>query len=174
MFWVIIAKTIAVHTLTYFGVGFAAFKVFNYTATLAQKDNNFRPATDPLVRAGVLFQPLRGLLFGIVFYFFRDILFHPGNGWLIMWVMLVFVGILSTFAPAPTSIEGFIYTKPSSRRNWGGLVEILIQSLLLSIITHYWVVYPENTWLDWHLGRVVRRCDDSLSIRVIAEKVQST
>ncbi|MGA9049053.1 MAG: hypothetical protein WB588_08680 [Dehalococcoidia bacterium] len=151
-FWIIIAKTVAVHTLTYFGVGFAAFKLFNYTATLARQDNNLRPSTDPLVKAGVLFQPIRGILFGLIFYFFRDILFHLENGWLITWAMLVFVGIFSTFTPAAGSIEGFIYIKSSNRRNWGGLVEILTQSLLLSIITYYWVVYPDNAWLNWTLG----------------------
>ncbi len=152
MFWTIIIKTIIVHTLTYFIVGLTAFKLFNYTAVLSDPTRNMRPATHPLVRAGILFQPIRGFLFGIVFYFFRDILFHQGNGWLIMWVVLVFVGIFSTFAPAPSSIEGFIYTKSGYRRNWGGLVEILTQSLLLSIITYYWVVYPENAWLNWTFG----------------------
>jgi hypothetical protein len=66
--------------------------------------------------------------------------------------MLVVVGILSTFGPAPSSIEGLIYTKLSFKGLWGGLVEVLTQSLLLSVITYYWVTHPEKRWLNWVLG----------------------
>ena len=148
----ILLKTAIVHTLTYFIVGATAFFVFNYKATLEHPANNMRSATDPLVRAGVLFQPLRGILFGIVFYLLRDVLFFRPNGWFVMWIMLVAVGILSTFAPAASSIEGFIYLKSSEGVNWGGLVEILIQSFSLSIISFYWIIHPKLTWLTWLLG----------------------
>lgn len=151
IFWIIIIKTAVVHTLTYFLVGVSAFTLFKYAAALSRSDNNFRPATDPLVRAGILFQPIRGILFGIVFYLLRDVLFQT-NGWLIIWIMLVIVGILSTFAPAGFSIEGFIYLKQVSITKWGGLVEILTQSFLLSVITYYWVNHPENILLNWLLG----------------------
>jgi hypothetical protein len=151
MFWEIIVKTIVVHTLTYFGVGATAFAVFNYTSTLAHPANNMKPSTDPLVRAGVLFQPIRGFLFGIVFYLLRDVLLLQANGWFIIWIMLVIVGVLSTFAPAASSIEGLIYLK-SEGKNWGGLVEILSQSFLLSIIVYYWINHPELFWLTWLLG----------------------
>jgi len=152
MFWAIITKTIIVHTLTYFIIGLIAFKVFNYTALLADPTHNMRQATHPLVRAGALFQPVRGFLFGIVFYLLRDILFLQTNGWLIMWIMLIIVGIFSTFAAAPGSIEGFIYTKSAFGKSSFGLLEILSQSLLLSFITYYWVNHPEYVWLTWLLS----------------------
>ena len=153
MFWEIVARTIVVHTLTYFVVGLIAYRLLNYTAMLAapERASFMRPTSDPLVRAGVLFQPIRGLLFGTVFYLLRGELFDQGNGWLVMWVMLVFVGILSTFAPAPSSIEGLIYTKSSFPRSAAPL-EILIQSFLLSVLTFYWVGHPDNAWLNWGLG----------------------
>ncbi|MEW6173718.1 MAG: hypothetical protein AB1510_11765 [Bacillota bacterium] len=111
-----------------------------------------RQTDDPLVVAGVLFQPIRGALFGVVFYLLRDVLFRRKNGWLIMWTALVVIGILSTFGPAPGSIEGLIYTKLPIKGLWGGLAEVLAQSFLLSVITYYWVNHPEKKWLTWVLG----------------------
>ena len=116
--------------------------------------NSFmRQTNDPLTRAGILFQPIRGILFGFVFYLLRDVLFRRKNGWLIMWTTLIVIGILSAFAPAPSSIEGLIYTKvPLTKGRLGGLAEVLSQSFLLSAITYYWVNHPEKRWLTWVLG----------------------
>jgi hypothetical protein len=30
---------------------------------------------------------------------------------------------------------------------WGGMLEVLAQSLLLSVLTSYWVCHPEKRWL---------------------------
>ncbi len=149
----IVAKTVVVHTLTYFIVGFTAFRLFNYSAKFSDPalSSIMRRTDDPLVQAGVLFQPIRGILFGIVFYLLREVLFQQSSGWLIMWIMLVVVGIISTFGPTPGSIEGLIYTRRSFRGLWGGLIEVLSQSFLLSTITYYWVNYPEQAWLTWTL-----------------------
>ncbi len=154
MFWEIIIKTAIVQTVTYFLVGFGAFTIFKYAVALSQPDSNMRPATDPLVRAGILFQPLRGILFGVVFFLLKDILFQQANGWIIMWIMLVVIGILSTFAPAAGSIEGFIYLKHWLGKNWGGLVEILTQSFLLSVLTYYWITHADMVFLNWVFGIV--------------------
>ena len=82
----------------------------------------------------------------------RDILFKREKGWLITWIMLVFVGIFSTFGPAPGSIEGFIYLKDGLIKTPGGIIEILVQSFLLSFISYYWVNNPEKKWLNWFIG----------------------
>ena len=58
------------------------------------------------------------------------------------------IGIISTFGTAPGSIEGLIYTKVSFDGLEGGLVEVLSQSLLLSVLTIYWVNHPEKRWLS--------------------------
>ena len=34
----------------------------------------------------------------------------------------------------------------------GGLVEVLSQSFLLSVLIYYWVNHPEKRWLNWVLG----------------------
>ena len=153
MFLEIVIKTAIVHTLTYFVVGVTAFTVFNYAATLAHPANNMKPPDDPLVRAATLFQPIRGIIFGVILYLLRGVVFFGGwSGWLIVWIMFVGIGIIGTFAPTRSSIEGFIFLKSSEGTNWGGLVEILLQSLLLSFVTWYWVVHPEDVWLSWVLG----------------------
>jgi hypothetical protein len=50
-----------------------------------------------------------GFEFWVYFYLLRNAFFLENNDWLVMWATLVVIGIISTFAPAPDSIEGFIY-----------------------------------------------------------------
>jgi hypothetical protein len=155
-FWGIILKTTITHTVTYFFVGLLAFTVFNYTDRFAEPglSSLMRQTDHPLVAAGPLFQPIRGFLFGIVFYLLRDRLFRREDGWLVAWVMLVVVGIFSTFGPTPGSIEGLIYTTLPVRGQLAGLSEVLVQSFLLSVITYYWVRHADSRWLNWVLGIV--------------------
>ncbi len=146
-------KTIVVHTVTYFVVGVIVFNLFDYPVRFAEPgvSSLMRQTDDPLVIAGVLFQPIRGLLFGIVFYLLRDVFFVKKHGWLTMWVVLVVLGIFSTFGPASGSIEGMIYTKLPIGGQLFGLIEILAQSLLLAVVTFYWVTHPEQRWISWLL-----------------------
>ena len=152
--WGITLKTIVAHTVTYFAVGLLAFTVFDYSARFADPalSSLMRQTNDPLVAAGPLLQPIRGFLFGAVFYLLRNALFRERDGWLRMWIMLVFVGILSTFGPAPGSIEGLIYTTLPLRGQLAGLSEVLLQSPLLSILIFVWVRSRDRQWLNWLLG----------------------
>jgi hypothetical protein len=147
------AKTIVVHTVTYFIMGLLASTLLNYASWYAGPalSGFMRQLDDPLVMAGALFQPLRGLLFAVVFYLLREPLFGRANGWLIMWVMLVFVGILSTFGPAPGSIEGMVYTVLPFWDHFKGWPEVMGQALLFSLILTYWVTHPQTRWLTWLL-----------------------
>lgn len=147
-----VVRTAVVHTLTYFAVGLLAFTVFDYSQRFADPSlrDYMRQTNHPLVMAGVLFQPIRGALFGIVFYLLRDVLFRRG-GWWITWVTLVVIGIVSPFGPAPGSIEGVVYTKVPIGAVWGGLIEVVVQSLLLSTLLFHWVSHPRKRWLNWLL-----------------------
>jgi hypothetical protein len=148
-------KTIVVHTVTYFVVGLIAYNVFNYAADFAQADMRtwMRQTDDPIVALGPALQFIRGILFAMAFYPLREILFGRKNGWLVTWLLLVSLGIFSTFGPAPGSVEGAIYTTlPLSGFFSGGMLEILTQSFLLSGILYYWVNHPEKRWLNWVLG----------------------
>jgi hypothetical protein len=66
--------------------------------------------------------------------------------------MLVAVGIFSTFGPTPGSVEGMIYTTLPIRGQLFGLIEVLLQSLLLSVVTAFWVSHANLRWLNWVLG----------------------
>ena len=63
-FWGITLKTIVVHTITYFIVGFLAYTLFDYRSQFANPALSayLRQVDDPLVAAGPLFQPLRGFI----------------------------------------------------------------------------------------------------------------
>ena len=103
--------TIVAHTLTYFLVGLVASIVFNYSADFARPElrSYMRQLGDPIIALGPALQPLRGILFALAFYPLREILFQRKNGWLITWWLLVALGILSTFGPSPSSVEGAIW-----------------------------------------------------------------
>src|SRR5450432_3148170 len=146
------AKTMVSHTLTYFLMGALASHFLNYAESMAHADSGMRQMTDPWVMAGPLFQPLRGLVFALVFYPLRECLFGKKNGWLLMFWMLIALGILSTFGPASGSIEGMIYTPVPIRFQLRGWVEVVPQALLLSGLLCYWVDHPEKKWLNWLLG----------------------
>ena len=148
-------KTIVVHTVTYFLAGLVAFTVFNYTARFAEPGlaGLMRPTSEPLIALGPALQPIRGFLFALAFFPLREILFGRKNGWLVTWLLLVILGIFSTFGPAPGSVEGLIYTTiPVQTQLSGGLLEVLSQSFLLSAILYYWINHPEKRWLNWVLG----------------------
>jgi hypothetical protein len=95
---------------------------------------------------------VRGLLFGIVFFLLRDVLFGKKSGWLTLWIVLIVVGILGTFGPSPGSIEGLIYTIIPIGIQLKGLPEVLLQTLALSIVLAYWVNRSEKIWLSWVMG----------------------
>lgn len=145
-------KTIVVHTVTYMLVGLLAFTFLNYSEGFLAPELAcwMRPTDDPMVMVGPLVQPIRGLVFGLAFFPLKEVLFLRKNGWLITWWTLIALGILSTFGPAPGSIEGMVYTiLPVGITTY---LEIMVQSLLLSTILYYWVNNPDKKWLSWTLG----------------------
>ena len=149
-------KTIVVHTVTYFFMGALASTFLNYAERFARPEMAcwMRQLDDPLIMAGPLLQPIRGLIFALAFYPLREILFGRKNGWLMMWWLLVALGILSTFGPAPASVEGMIYTVIPIADQLTGWLEVVPQALLLSVILFYWVNHPKKKWLNWVMGVV--------------------
>jgi hypothetical protein len=147
-------KTIVAHTITYFFAGVLAYKLGGYEKTFSQPPLSYlmRPTSDPLVMAGPLFQPIRGIIFASAIYPLRSVLFGERRGWLTLWWLLLALGVLSTFGPASGSVEGLVYTVIPPRAQILGLWEVLLQSLLFSTVLFYWVNHPGKRWLDWTLG----------------------
>ncbi len=113
-------------------MGMLAFNLLHYAeaCTSGALNGYMRPPTDPWIMAGPLFQPIRGIIFALAFYPLRSLLSGKKNGWLIMWWVLVAVGILSTFGPAPALIEGTLYTQ-LPLPGWRDYVEVVPQAFLL-------------------------------------------
>lgn len=144
-------KAVVTHTVTYFIMGLLASTILDYSRFFAESSLSLmmRPTDDLWVMVGPLFQPIRGILFGLVFYLLREPFFGRKGGWLIMWLVLVAVGILGTFGPSPGSLEGMLYTVFPLWVHLRGLPEVLLQSLLLSLIVFYWVRNPHKRWISW-------------------------
>ena len=152
----VIVKTSIIHTISYFIMGIIAYKLFDYGHLYAETSLKLlmRQVTDPLVMAGPLFQPIRGVLFGIVFYLLQESIFQKKSGWLIIWIVLVILGIINTFGPTPGSLEGVVYTILPLNIHLTGIPEVIIQALLLSLGLFYWVNHPGKKWINWTLGIV--------------------
>ncbi len=153
----VVMKTTVVHTVTYFVIGALSSILLGYGAKYADPSISqfMRQTSDPWVAAGPMFQLLRGFLFGVVFYVLYDIIFPQKRGWLTLWLVLLIVGVFSTFGPSPSSIEGMLYTVLPFWFHVVGLPEVLVQSGLLAFVTYYWVNHPEKKWLGWVLGTVL-------------------
>jgi hypothetical protein len=144
----LIGKTIVSHSVTYFVMGILAYTFLDYREVFSSPYMAcwMRSLDDPIIPAGPLFQPIRGLVFALAFYPLREILFGRRYGWLILWWLLVALGILSTFGPAPGSIEGMLYTKIPLLDQFRGWLEIVPQAFFLSLILFLWVRYPGRHW----------------------------
>ena len=153
-FRALVVKTIVTHTVTYFVFGVLAMFVFDYGRLYAETDLRFlmRPTTDPVVMAGPLFQPIRGLLFGALLFMLREMFFSTQWGWLRLWLVLVVFGILGAPGPVPGSLEGMIYTTIPLWVQLTGLPEVLLQTLTFSWLLCRWVHHPEKRWMNWCLG----------------------
>jgi hypothetical protein len=147
-------RTVIVHTVTYVSVGVLALTLADYERTFSEGplSHFMRPVSDPWVMAGPLFQPIRGIIFALAFFPFRRVLFTQRHGWLKLWWLLLAVGMLSTFGPAPGSVEGLIYTIVPPIDQIVGLWEGVLQSFLLAVVLWYWVRHPQRRWLTWTLG----------------------
>ncbi|MGH7530045.1 MAG: hypothetical protein ACREMN_06640 [Gemmatimonadales bacterium] len=142
------------HTVTYFLAGVLAYTLGDYGQTFSQPPLSYfmRPTSDRWVTAGPLLQPVRGVIFALALYPLRPVLFAHRRGWLTLWWLLLALGVLSTFGPAPGSIEGLIYTIVPPLAQLLGLWEVLLQSFLFSVLLFYWVNHPGQQWLNWTLG----------------------
>lgn len=147
-------KTMVSHTVTYFLMGALAYHFFNYAAVMNRPGSGMHPSTSLWVMLGPMLQPIRGMVFALVFWPLRESLFGRKNGWLLMGWMLVGLGILGTFGAPGGSLEGLIYTTTPVLLQLRGLLEVAPQAFLLSALLCYWVNHSGKRWLNWSLGVV--------------------
>jgi hypothetical protein len=141
-------RVTACHMVTYFVAGVLAYTAFDY-ATAFQSEHFvcwMRPTTSRWVAAGPGLQWIRGLVFAVALYPFRLVFLEGQRGWLTLWGLLLGLGILSTYGPAPGSVEGLLYTKIPPLAQLKGLSEVVGQSLAFSVLLVFWYRKPHRAW----------------------------
>lgn len=125
-------RVIIAHTLTYFIIGMIMSNVFDYREVFKREiiRDYMLPMDQHNILGGPYMQPLRGLIFAIGLWPLRSFLVEKKRGWLILWGLIVTIGILSTPAASPSSIEGMLYTKIPMWYHLMGLPEIMLQTLV--------------------------------------------
>lgn len=140
-----IFKVTIIHIVTYVVCGMLSMMLFDYQSSVEQI--GMRDTNSLIVMLAPLFQIFRGFLFGIVLWIIRDVFLSKKNGWLMIWIIILILGVFNTPATAPCSIEYFIYCEPVSgtlKITFGGLIEILIQTCLFSIASFYAIKHGEK------------------------------
>ena len=146
-FFAFTLRVIIVHMATYFLFGIIMSNVFDYGEIFKREiiRDYMLPMDEHNVILGPFLQPIRGLIFAIGLWPIRGLLIEKKRGWLILWGLLVTIGILSTPAAAPASIEGILYSKLPMWYHLMGLPEILLQTLLFSIWLVWWERQTEKS-----------------------------
>lgn len=141
-------RVIITHTLTYFVFGMIMSNVFHY-ADIFQMPvirDYMLPMDAHNIILGPFMQPVRGLIFAVGLWPLHGFLIERKRGWLTLWGLLVTIGILSTPAASPGSIEGMLYSKLPMWYHWIGYPEIGLQTLTFSI----WLVWWERQSVKSH------------------------
>jgi hypothetical protein len=133
-------RVMIVHTITYFIFGILMSNIFDYGEIFKREiiRDYMLPIDQHNVLIGPFLQPLRGLIFAIGLWPFHNFLIEQKRGWLYLWGLIATIGILSTPAAAPSSIEGILYSRLPMWYHLMGLPEILLQTLVFSIWLVWW------------------------------------
>ena len=129
------------HVVAYFIAGAFAFYLFRYdelfsSGTFAQF---MKPTTDPIVAFGTCLQIIRGVIMALVLLPIRKVFTEEKYGFLKLGLLILGLSVLSTFAAAFGSVDGFIYTKLSFMEQIIGYPEAFLWIFLF--ISILWVFY---------------------------------
>jgi hypothetical protein len=140
-------RVVIAHTLTYFIFGMIMSNVFDYGEIFKREiiRDYMIPFDEHNITYGPFLQPIRGLIFAIGLWPLRGLLVEKKRGWLILWGLLVTIGILSTPAASPGSVEGMLYSKLPMWYHLIGYPEILLQTLVFSIWLVWWERQTEKS-----------------------------
>lgn len=143
--WRFLLRTTGIHAVTYLVVGIVAALVLDYESLFAEPvvRDYMKPFGSVALFVGPAIQVLRGALTALVLLPFRALL-GARWGWLQLWLLLVVVGILSTSAAAPSSIEGVVYTRLPLWYHAVGLPEMLVQTLAFSVLVAAYERHPRG------------------------------
>lgn len=140
-------RTTAVHVATYMVAGITASNLLDYAGWWRTDAlSHMRPLDSPWVAAGPGLQVVRGLILAVALAPFRSAFLDAPRGWARLWGLLVGIGILSTYGPAPGSVEGAIYTDLPVAAHLFGLPEVCAQSLAFALGLWGWYRWPHRAW----------------------------
>lgn len=136
------------HVVSYFIMGLIASIVLDYREAFENPPMSYfmRSVDSPWVAAGPMLNILRGLIFSVALWFFKDCFLYKKLGWLKLWVLIFGLCVLSTTGPSPGSVEGMIYTKLPLSIQLRGYFEALPQILLFALFLYYWYIRPHKAW----------------------------
>lgn len=143
-FW----RICSAHVVIYMIMGILASFLLNYNERFVSGTLGLYmlPTDTPIVAFGPALQVIRGIIFTVVLWPIRNTFIEEEKGWLKLWGLFVGLAILGTAGPTPGSIEGMIYTKVSFAEHIFGLPEVIIQTLLFSVLVYYWYKRPSRVW----------------------------
>jgi hypothetical protein len=99
------------HTIAYFIAGVLALGIMDYKTLFSLEVFSYmRPTDAPIIALGPLLQIFRGLIIALILSPLRKTFFEEKHGLLKLVLVMVGFSLLSTFAAAPGSFEGFLYT----------------------------------------------------------------
>lgn len=135
--WQYVTKITIYHVVTYIVCGIIFSSLFNYSELFNEGCMAYymQPIASTNTLMGPLFQVVRGLLFGLVLLLLREYIRTEKLGFLKLYTLILVLGIINTPGPAPSSIEGMIYTKVPWIVHLKGALEIMAQTFLFA----WWV-----------------------------------
>ncbi len=143
-FW----RITAAHMVTYMIMGIIASNLLDYQNLFENTLMScfYRPFNSPWITAGPALQIIRGLVFALALWYFKENFLHQKYGWLKLWGLVVGLSILSTAGAPPGSIEGFIYTKIPVADQVKGYFEVIPQTGFFALIVCFWYEKPKRVW----------------------------
>lgn len=140
-FW----RITACHMITYFIMGIIAANMLNYQE-IFNSSPELRPYDSPWIAAGPGLQLIRGLIFALALWYFKECFLYIKYGWLKLWGLIIGLCILSTTSAASGSIEGFIYSSIPFSEQVSGYLEVVPQTGLFAAMLCYWYQHPGKAW----------------------------
>jgi len=129
------------HTIAYFIAGIIVMNLFNYPELISSGTLSLfmKPTSTPIVVFGPCLQIIRGLIMALVLLPIRKVFTEGKYGFLKLGLLILGLSVLSTFAAAGGSIDGFIYTKLSFMEQIIGYPEAILWIFIF--IGILWVSY---------------------------------
>ena len=139
-------RIIVAHTIAYFIAALFSMKLYNQewfiNGTLSQI---MRPTTAPIGALALCLQSIRGGIMALVLLPVRKMFTGEKYGFLKLGILIFALSVLSTFAAAQGSIDGFIYSKLSLMEHLIGYPVAFLWIFIFNAILWLFYKYEKKT-----------------------------